>query len=271
MMKVAVELDDVDEIVLSSIPTVNTLERRKILIDKMNELKARKDQVVKRMEFSEDLLLSGEKDNLEEIIKIMDSLYVYNDVLEDPSIILSNIINMETLSTLVEFEGLIDILIKNYPQYQTEYNKFVDSSGKTSKDFNLKRISHVISRVIGDWLKLNLLNHDTIFKNDLSKKYKKRLGIANSLYQEFLRRAYKQFINPAIQMKNRGSALHLRFIAAMILSSEKEEEYFKLYLLYRSYKKNSIPIPDHVEEFFKSYNLRTMKILQDLKQYIVQE
>ena len=271
MMEVSVELDNIDEIVVNNIPSLNTLERRKILIDKMNELKARKDQVVKRMESAEHLLLSDEKEELENTINMMDSLYDYNDVLEDPFIILSNIINFETLSTLVEFEGLIDILIKNHSQYQFEYNNFVDSSGKFIKGFKIERLIHVVSRVIEDWIKLNLLNKDTLFKNDLSHNYKKRLTVANNLYRSFLKRIYKHLIRPSIQMQNKGSFPHHRILIAMLLSSEKEREYFKLFYLYVSHKRNSIPLPDHIEEFFETYHLKTTKILEDLQQYVGQE
>ena len=271
MMKVAVDLDNVDEIILNGNAGLNTLKRRETFIRKMNELKTRKNQIEKRVKDAENLLLPSEKSDLEKTIQIMDLLYEYNDVLEDPFIILSNIINLGTLCSMIEFEGLINLLIKNYYLYKSEYNNVVDSADQFSKDSNVKRLAHIVSRLIEDWLRLNMLNNDTIFKNNLSDLYKNKLEKANNLYRKFLERIHRMFIIPSIKMKDNGSFYHFRMLVAMIISSEKEEELLKLNVIYDSYKRNSIPIPENVEDFFEICNLKTTKILRDLQQYIRHE
>lgn len=269
VMEVAIELDYLDEKIINSSISLNGLDNRDKLIELMNELKTKKNELLNRLEeaYERSELFYWEKDQLERIAGVVE-LYEYEDIIEDPSSILSNITDLGMVSSIEEFENLIDNLMENYFQYIVEYNKFLEQYDKSSKEVNMEKLVSIVSRTIKDWLKLDRLNADEIFKGRLSEESRKKLDTLNMSYRRFLDRLYKTFMNPSIEKRKEGSLRHARFNVAMLLSSEKEREFLKLWNLMYLYHENSVPIPDHVDNFLNQYSVKTMEVLRSLENYI---
>ena len=268
------ELKYIDEKTLEGSLELLGLQRREELIGKLQGLKGSLGQLSTRVENGDKngIFLPGEIDILEEIITRV-RLKDYEDILDDPSTILSNITNLGlgSVDSMEELKDLIVSLTDDLLEYEQKYDalakKFASNPDEVS---NAKEVlMEIISSTIRSWLKLDKLNEQVRFKRkDLPQEHKNMLRETNHKYRKFLRELYTEYIGDTIEFSIKGSMLHARLQMAMVLSTEKEEKMMELATLKTIYEKNAMPVPDHVVDFFEEFKTRNTKLLRDLKHYI---
>ena len=272
---VLVELKDIDERTLEGTLELLGLKRREELIGKLQGLQGSLGQLLNRVEnnHQNEIFLPGERDILEEIITRV-QLKDYEDIFADPSTMLSNITNLGlgSIDSIEEIKYLIVSLMEGIFEYEEKYYALVQKAGGTPSkisNLGLRELVEIISSAIRDWLKLEKLNEQIRFKNELSQEYKNMLRELNQRYRKFLKEIYTEFIHKSMRFSLAGSMYHARLQVAMFLSMEKEEKMLELSTLKLIHERHAMPVPDHVVNFIDNFRARNKKLLKDIADYII--